>query len=55
MEFHVGARSNRRPNVRLTGMLCRYDGTNFVTSSVNLGKPVIYVAVNYRYAIHVRI
>ncbi|KAK4629312.1 putative secreted lipase [Fulvia fulva] len=30
------------------GWSSMYDGTNFVTSSVNLGKPVIYVAVNYR-------
>lgn len=26
-----------------------YDGSNFIKSSVNLGKPVVYVAVNYRY------
>lgn len=36
------------PTTSLTKISYRYDGTNFVTSSINLGKPVVYVAVNYR-------
>ncbi|KAJ5186072.1 Carboxylesterase type B [Penicillium cf. griseofulvum] len=30
------------------GATARYDGSNFVTSSVKLGMPVIFVAMNYR-------
>lgn len=32
-----------------SGSTQMYDGTNFITKSVSLGQPIIYVAVNYRY------
>lgn len=35
------------------GWSAMYDGSNFVQQSVRLGKPVIYVAVNYRSVVEV--
>jgi len=31
----------------------RYDGATIVSRSVDLGKPVVYVSMNYRYVIGV--
>jgi acetylcholinesterase len=34
----------------LNTITCRYDGTSIVERSIELGKPIVYVSMNYRLA-----